>query len=409
MDQSRILHIEAMKLLVDVVQALSLARDLETIMSIVRVAARQLTGADGATFVLRDNGQCFYAEENAISPLWKGMRFPMSACISGWVMLNKQTACIEDIYADDRIPADAYKPTFVKSLVMVPIRTDAPIGAIGNYWANPHKATPAEVELLQALANTTSVAMENVQVYMELENRVITRTKQLEEANKELEAYSYTISHDLRAPLRAINGFSNLLINEASEQLDKDSLFYLQRIVSESKRMSGQIDDLLQLSMYGRAELKLTSISLGYLANEIVANLRSRAPGRTVEFWVYDDEQIKCDAGLITTVLENLLSNAWKYSAKKDKALIEFSSRAGADETVEYCVRDNGAGFDMQYADKLFAPFQRLHSNKDFEGTGIGLATVQRIINKHGGTIRAEGVPGIGATFHFTLPRNGPR
>lgn len=409
MEQSRILHLDAMKLLVDAVQALSLARDLDTIMSIVRVVARQLTGADGATFVLRDNDQCFYAEENAISPLWKGMRFPMSACISGWAMLNKQTACIEDIYADSRIPADAYKPTFVKSLVMVPIRTASPIGAIGNYWATHHKATAAEVELLQALANTTAVAMENIQVYMELENRVITRTRQLEEANKELEAYSYTISHDLRAPLRAINGFSNLLINEVGESLDKDSQFYLQRIVAESKRMAGQIDDLLQLSMYARAELKLKPVNLANIAINIVASLRSRDPDRVVEFNVHDEEQISCDAGLITIVLENLLSNAWKYSAKKDKAIIEFGSRAGADETVEYFVRDNGAGFDMKYADKLFIPFQRLHSSKEFEGTGIGLATVQRIISKHGGEIRADGTPGEGASFHFTLPRNGSR
>src|SRR5215216_2626800 len=161
-----------MSRLVSAVQELSLARNLATITDVVRRAARELTGADGATFVLREGDKCHYAEENAISPLWKGQRFPLSTCISGWAMLNRQAAVIEDIYADPRIPADAYRPTFVKSLAMVPIRTEAPIGAIGNYWATRRQPTGEEVELLQALANTTAVAMENVRVYAELEQRV---------------------------------------------------------------------------------------------------------------------------------------------------------------------------------------------------------------------------------------------
>ncbi|MDP2144624.1 MAG: ATP-binding protein [Gallionella sp.] len=173
-------YAHAMEELVEVVQLLSLARDLDTVMEIVRHAARKLTGADGATFVLRDNGKCFYAEEDAISPLWKGQRFPMSACISGWAMLNRQPAVIEDIYADPRIPADAYRPTFVRSLAMVPIRTLDPVGAIGNYWATQHLPSPEQVKVLQALADITAVTMENVQVYEELEQRVQQRTSELQ-------------------------------------------------------------------------------------------------------------------------------------------------------------------------------------------------------------------------------------
>jgi PAS domain S-box-containing protein len=173
-------YANAMEELVEVVQLLSLARDLSTVMEIVRHAARNLTGADGATFVLRDNGKCFYAEEDAISPLWKGQRFPMSSCISGWAMLNRQPAVIEDIYADSRIPADAYRPTFVRSLVMVPIRTLDPVGAIGNYWATQHLPTQEQVKVLQALADVTAVAMENVNVYEELEQRVQQRTSELQ-------------------------------------------------------------------------------------------------------------------------------------------------------------------------------------------------------------------------------------
>src|SRR5262249_24969509 len=164
------------------------ARTLEAIQLIVRRAARELTHADGATFVMRDVNLCYYADEDAISPLWKGQRFPMSACISGWAMLNRQAAVIEDIYADERIPHDAYRPTFVKSLVMVPIRRLDPLGAIGAYWATRHRATSEEVRLLQALADTAAVALENVRVFAELEERVRTRTSELETANRELRA-----------------------------------------------------------------------------------------------------------------------------------------------------------------------------------------------------------------------------
>ncbi|HKU43208.1 MAG TPA: GAF domain-containing protein, partial [Polyangiales bacterium] len=206
------------KRLVTVVQELSLARDLDRIMTIVRRAARELTGADGATFVLRDGSCCHYVDEDAIEPLWKGQRFPLDACISGWSMLNRQPAIIENIYADPRVPADAYRPTFVKSLVMVPIRTAEPVGAIGNYWADRHTATEHEVALLAALADSTSIAMENVQLYETLEHRVRERTSELAASRAELEAkheallrlqrqkdeMAALLAHDLRSPASGI-------------------------------------------------------------------------------------------------------------------------------------------------------------------------------------------------------------
>jgi len=180
-------YLRAMESLLVVVQDLSLARSLERIMEIVRVAARQITGSDGASFVLRDNGYCYYADEDAIAPLWKGQRFPMNICIGGWAMLNRQPAIIGDVYSDMRVPHVAYQPTFIKSMVMVPIRTFDPIGAIGIYWARLHHPTTEEVKLLQALADTTAVAMENVQVYSELEQRVNERTAALAATNTYLQ------------------------------------------------------------------------------------------------------------------------------------------------------------------------------------------------------------------------------
>lgn len=185
-------YARGMERLVRAVQELSLARTLPDVQRIVRTSARALTGCDGATFVLRDNGKCYYADEDAISPLWKGSRFPMEICISGWAMLNRDAAVIADIYEDSRIPHEAYRPTFVKSLVMVPIRKLDPIGAIGNYWAYQRQPSDQEVSLLQALADATSVAMENVQVYSELEQRVSDRTAALEQANAEIHQLSVT-------------------------------------------------------------------------------------------------------------------------------------------------------------------------------------------------------------------------
>ena len=378
-------HNRAMMRLVQAVQELSLARTLDKVMSIVRTVARELTGADGATFVLRDGDKCFYADEDAIAPLWKGMRFPLTACISGWAMLNKDSAVVPDIYQDPRIPADAYRPTFVKSLAMVPIRSSAPIGAIGNYWAHQHHPTPQQVSLLQALADTTSVAMENIQVYAELERRVQERTRDLEEANKSLESFSYTVSHDLRAPLRAIDGFSKML----------EPGPYTERIQQAGQRMGDLIENLLDLARYARAEVQRRQVDLSAVAAQI-------AGGLTSPIYIEADITGECDRELLSIALENLLSNACKYSSKQSEPRIEFSHLQKDGQTIYY-VRDNGAGFDMERAQKLFTPFQRLHSQKEFPGTGVGLATVHKIITRHGGAIWAESAVGQGTTFYFTL------
>ncbi|MDD2764388.1 MAG: ATP-binding protein [Opitutaceae bacterium] len=388
--------------LVTAVQDLSLARTLPEIQAVVRHAAREIAGADGATFVLRDGDRCHYADEDAISPLWKGQRFPMSACISGWAMLNARPAVIPDIYADPRIPADAYRPTFVKSLVMVPIRLKAPIGAIGAYWARQRAAPAAEVELLQALANTTAVAMESVQVYAELEQRIAQRTQQLEALNRELEAFSYSVSHDLRAPLRAINGFAEFLAREVEGTAGTKARGHLDRIRESAQQMGGLIDDLLQLARFARQEVRRQEVDLAAMARDTIARLRAGDPGRNVECVIAEKLPAKCDAGLFAVVLENLLSNAWKYTAKTGRARIEVGAEPPADGATVFFVRDNGAGFDPRQAEKLFTPFQRLHAPEEFPGTGVGLATVQRIVHRHGGRIWATAEIGRGATFYFT-------
>lgn len=390
-------------LLVDVVQELSLAHDLETIMAIVRRAARELTGADGATFVLHDAGRCYYADEDAIAPLWKGKRFPLDACISGWAMVHREAVAIPDIYADSRIPADAYRPTFVKSLAMVPIRIAEPIGAIGNYWARSHTVTPEEIELLQALANSTSVAMENVAIVKDVEARVRSRTLQLEAAMRELEAFSHAISHDLRAPVRRIDGFAQALEEDAGDKLDAEALRHLRRVRESARTMNQYMEDMLSLAKLGRAAVRRDLVDLSALAKSIFADVAQNYRGRRVEQVIADDLHVRGDESLLRGALENLIGNAFKFTSRSDHARVELGSESHDGETTFY-VKDNGAGFDMQYAPKLFAPFQRLHSAEEFPGTGIGLATVRRIIARHDGRIWADSAPGEGATFWFTIP-----
>lgn len=390
--------------LVTAVKDLSLARDLEAIMRITRSAARELTGADGATFVLKDGDRCFYADEDAIQPLWKGQRFPMTQCISGWVMMQKVPAICEDIESDPRIPKEVYRRTFVKSLLVVPIRTESPIGAIGNYWAEKHMPSTDEIELLQTLANTTAVAMENVQVYSELERRVRNRTVQLEHANHELEAFSYSVAHDLRGPLHAVGGYAQLMSMKHAESLDPESQNFLGEISAGVERMTGLIDDLLRLAKLTKEKLSPKELDLSAIAESLFVRIRLRHPSRKAEIRISPGLKACADEGMMKIVLENLLSNAWKYSARREVAMIEMGELPPREGQPVYYIRDNGAGFDPTMMEKLFAPFQRLHRQDEFEGTGVGLATVQRIIHRHNGLIWAEGAPDRGATFYFSLP-----
>ncbi len=407
-DDSLRRHNRAMMRLVTVVQELSLARTMAEVVEIVRHAARDLTGADGATFVLRDNDQCYYVDEDAIQPLWKGQKFPMTACVSGWAMIHRQSAVIPDIYADERVPADVYRPTFVKSMVMVPIRTNAPIGAIGNYWATPHHATPEEVQLLEALANTTSVALENVQVYVELEQRVEDRTLQLAMANQELEAFSYSVSHDLRTPIRSISMLTSIIEDNWKHGLQAEAGKNLGLIEEETRNMSALIEDLLRLARLARIELHRQRVSLSQMAQKLVSRFQASSSERRVDFRIQKGLEVYGDDGLLHVALENLLSNAWKYSSRRERGVIEFGALPQADGSLVYFVRDNGAGFNMRFADKLFSPFQRFHRADEYDGTGVGLATVQRIIHRHGGRIWAESEVDRGATFYFTLPQAAP-
>jgi len=243
---------------------------------------------------------------------------------------------------------------------------------------------------------------ESARTILELNAELERRIAELDAANRELDAFAYSVSHDLRAPLRAIDGFSSSLLAEQGHLLDPGGRHQLERVLAGARRMSALIDDLLDLSRISRAPLHKASVDLTELARGVIAELGRRDPDRQVEVDIAGDLTAMGDARLVTIVLENLLGNAWKFTARRSGGQIVFGREQRGAE-MPFFVRDNGAGFDMKYADRLFSPFQRLHGANEFEGTGIGLATVNRIIARHGGRIWAQAAAGAGATFFFTL------
>jgi signal transduction histidine kinase len=313
----------------------------------------------------------------------------------------------------------------MRSFMMVPLRVGGrSLGAMTLVSVKPHESfTDDDLRVAEELARRAAVAVDNARLYeesqdelrmraraegelralnTELEHRVGQRTAQLEATNRELEAFSYSVSHDLRSPLRSIDGFSQALLEDYNASLDDRGRDYLARVRRAAQTMGRLIDDLLELARITRRELVRNSVDLSALAENVIAELREHDPQRRVIVRIQPELSVIGDAGLLRAALANLLGNAWKFTSKTADAVIEFGA-VNANGDRSFYVRDNGAGFDMNYAAKLFGPFQRLHNTNDFEGTGIGLATVQRVVNRHGGRIWAEASVGHGATFFFTL------
>jgi signal transduction histidine kinase len=271
----------------------------------------------------------------------------------------------------------------------------------GDYSRLVEVRTDDEVGALASAFNTMVVRVRDSE--HDLEQKVQRRTAQLEASNRELESFSYSVSHDLRAPVRHIHGFTDLLEKAASPTLDEKSRRYLKTISESAKQMGCLIDDLLAFSRMGRAEMRTTVVSLQQLFDEVLRDLQTETEGRAISWENGNLPEVQGDPAMLRLALMNLMSNALKYTRSRVDAHIEVGTTSDPNETV-FFIRDNGVGFDMRYANKLFGVFQRLHRSEDFEGTGIGLANVQRIIQRHGGTTWAEGVVDGGATFYFSLP-----
>jgi signal transduction histidine kinase len=287
------------------------------------------------------------------------------------------------------------------SILTVPLRSHArTIGVISLMRNQP--GTPYTIDdqrFAEDLADRAGLAIDHAMLVATLEQRVAERTATLETVNRELEAFSYSVSHDLRAPLRAIDGFSEILISDYEAALDDTARRYLSRIRDATRRMAQLIDDLLHLGRISRGPLSVAAIDLSAIAREVVDELRRRDPGRAVGIHLQPGISARGDARLVRILFENLFDNAWKFTAKHPEAEIWFGADAGA-----FYVRDTGAGFDMAHAGKLFAPFSRLHGAHEYEGTGVGLAIVRRAAERMHGTVGVQSALGIGSTFWVQLP-----
>ena len=392
-------------------------------------------GAQRGYLILERNGELFIEAQGAREDEEMAVygsapveyREDLARGVVNYVARTREAVLLSEAGRDPRFQSDPYiKEKRPRSLLCIPvIKQNDFVGLL--YLENnliPNAFTPDRVEMLSLFATQAAISLENAELYEnmsqevehrkhaekkvmklneDLEKRVKERTAQLEETNQELESFSYSISHDLRAPLRSIGGFSQAVLEDYGEDLGEEGTRYLNLVVSNAHKMNVLIDDLLRFSRYGRQRMSLSEFDPGELAQEVYDDLMMGSGIKNLKFELQPMPAIKADRSLLRQVYQNLISNAIKYSQKEGEARVIIGAMELEDKTVYY-VKDNGAGFDMKYQDKLFVVFQRLHTDKEFEGTGIGLSIVQRIIHRHGGNIWAESAPGEGATFYFTLP-----
>ena len=426
------LQVERQKALFNAIARLREPLDLEAIFQATATEVRQLLVADRVGMFR------FYADSD-----WNDGEFvseDVAADFGSAIAQKVHDRCFGDRYAihyqQGRVQAvaDIYdaglSDCHIEILARFQVRANlvVPLLQGQNLWGllcihqcrAPRQWQETEIEFVHQIANHLGVALQHAELLAELRAEIVERQQaeqraqelnqelqqaivELKAVNKELEAFSYSVSHDLRAPLRSIDGFSQALLEDCLDQLDSTGQDYLHRIRSATQRMGQLIDDLLTLSRVTRSEMSRESVALSRLASRICTDLQMAHPDRQVEFAVQPGLVVQGDPRLLEVLLDNLLNNAWKFTSRQLQAKIEFGAIAQENGIPAFFVRDDGVGFDMVYADKLFRPFQRLHGMNEFFGNGIGLATVQRIVHRHGGRVWAEGALTRGATFYFTL------
>lgn len=408
-------QIEELRALHKLAEVINHSLTLEPIYAEALQATQLATGAERAAIQLYDAHQAlrFVA--------WNGLSENCREATEGHVpwAIDEQNAQPLFVTHPETEPAFAdllpvMRVEGIASMALVPISHQGRLlGFIALCFESEHNFSPEEIHIAQIVADQVALAVsrqragdEVLRANTELQSRVRRRTTQLDIATREMESFCYSVSHDLRAPLRALDGFARILMEECADILDESRHDHLRRIIAASERMGRLMDDLLKLSRIGRATMRLAPLRLSAVAEEIFARLHASTPERRITLTIAPGLDAQADASLMRIALENLLENAWKYSRHAPNARVEFGAQEQGGKLC-YFVRDNGVGFDMQHATKLFSPFQRAHTPSEFEGDGIGLAIVHRVVQRHGGRVWAESSPGSGATFWFSLWDDG--
>lgn len=382
----------------DTVIKLSFATTSEDIADLVKSAARSIAGAEGAAFIFSDGSDCFYADEDAISPLWKGKRFPKESCISGYCMTQKKQEAIVDIYLDERIPHDLYRPTFVKSLLMTPVRKEAPIAAIGVYWAHNHQVSDEQSAMIQALADVTAIAVQNIEQKQNLEALVNKRTKELATSRDELKQLAYNVSHELQSPLRNMSSSLRQLSSRYKDRLDKDA----DTFISDALSSGTQVDRMLDaLWMYARIEqdtMPPSSILSEDCLNRALTRLSDLITSTRTQVTHSSLPRVRANKAQLDYVFQELIENAIKFNLTDPAIHINVQKQ---DDKWVFSLNDNGVGFDMVEGNLIFGMFQQLDKTKP--GTGMGLTVCRRIIESCGGQMWAQSNKNNGSTFYFSL------
>lgn len=391
------------KRLLKALQDISKARTVEEVSEFVVHAVRDLVGADGANFVIRDGDLCYHLNEDCIGPLWKGQRYSMQICLSGWVMLHKERAIIPDVYNDPRIPVDVYKPTFIKSLVMTPIRSQDPIGAVGTFWAKSYQPTEQEVELIQALVDGTSVAMENVKLYSELQKQI----QELNAAGRAKDEFLFMLSHELRTPLNAILGWTDILLSEGADPEVRK--MGLDTILRSSQAQLKIVEELLDTAriVSGKIKMEMDYLDIQKTLVDSIEVLRISSQQKNISISLdssLNKAFIQGDLNRIQQVFVNLIDNAIKFSPEGGSIKIKIE-RIGPN--VQVMIKDTGEGLAADFIPYVFDRFRQADSSmsRKYGGMGLGLAIVQDLVNLHNGQVIAESEGlGKGSTFRVLLP-----
>jgi signal transduction histidine kinase len=412
---------EELALLLELGERLVSELDLEKVMKLVAEAACQVVHAETLVVPIIDPERqtfTYRAASGKYAKMILGQTFPIHEGACGWVIQHQRPLLFGEDDSFDLATNARWEPGMASSLLVPLICRGTIAGGLSAMGKQGGGAfNQRDLAVLTLFANQASIAFDNARLFQnlsaekamvnqlnaELEQRVLQRTAQLEAANRELETFSYSVSHDLRTPLRAIDGFSRILLDDYAGKLDDEGKRLLNVVRNNTSRMGQLIDDILQFSRNSRLEMTFSEIDMEKLAHEVVEELQPAIAKGKLQLEIEPIPPATGDQAMMHQVFVNLLSNAIKFSRSREPAIIKVGGSIKDDEAV-YFVRDNGAGFDMQYADKLFGVFQRLHSINEFEGTGIGLAIVQRIITRHGGRVWAEGKINEGATIYFALP-----
>lgn len=390
--------------IVDLNERLFFARDLTAVVSVLRTAARRLTGADGVTIVLRDGDLCHYVEEDAISPLWKGQRFPMGTCISGWAMLTGQPAVIPDIYADPRIPHEAYRPTFVRSLVMVPVGAPDPIAAIGAYWATQHTPDAGTVTLLRAIARSAALALSNVRLLESLQEAAEAARAQAMEvarANAARTRLLATLNHDLRQPVHGLTLATHALSSQVTTR-GEAYVTTMKHCLGVMKRLMDGVQDLVRMDD-GTIAVRIEDVPLDDLTTHAEATFRLAAEAKGLHWRMEGGGSgvtVRTDRLLAPRILHNLIDNAIKYT---DRGEIRIVCRT-ADGKLWIDVSDTGRGIPESALTDIFEEFYRVEAGDGVVGLGLGLFMVKTLADHLGHPIVAKSQPGTGTTISVALP-----